>query len=463
MNETKLVNSYPKELTNIEGYQQEREDRNAIGGGVALYIREPIQYTRRTDLPESDLEFIFVEIKPPKSRPYIVIVWYRPPSDPVDSFNKLETNLSYLDREGKEIILLADTNCDFTSIPKGQLSDNNAERLRSIYDLFSFTQLIEEPTRVTLGTATLLDHIATTCPNNVLESGVLKISMSDHYMVYCIRKLNSSFKKDHEAIKTRNMKNFSEEAFLQDVATINWQDVLGTSDDVNKLVERFSTLFSLMIEKHAPLRQIRVSEKYCPWINADLKRLIRTRDRLKRSAVKHKSQVMISSYKQCRNQVNTLNVTLKRQYFSDKILQQKGNMKESWQTINQLLNKRSKSTNIYSLSDSSQTLFDKQRISDKMNQFFCSVGKTLAADIDVTPNPLLSGEFSINDGGKIFNFRAINEGDLQKAMAKMKIKKSFGIDNISGYFLKIAFAVISSKLKVKVSPVYESVRWGSAR
>ena len=118
------------------------------------------------------------------------------------------------------------------------------------------------------------------------------------------------------------MKHFSEEAFLQDFATINWQDVLGTSDDVNKLVERFSTLFSLMIEKDAPLRQSRVSEKYCPWMNADLKRLIRTRDRL---AVKHKSQVMISSYMQCRHQVNTLNVTLKQQYFSDKILQQKGN------------------------------------------------------------------------------------------------------------------------------------------
>ena len=66
LNEAKLVNSYPKELTHIEGYQQEREDRNSIGGGVALYIRGPIQYTRRTDLPESDLEFICVEIKPPQ-------------------------------------------------------------------------------------------------------------------------------------------------------------------------------------------------------------------------------------------------------------------------------------------------------------------------------------------------------------------------------------------------------------
>ena len=76
-------------------------------------------------------------------------------------------------------------------------------------------------------------------------------------------------------------------------------------------------------------------------------------------------------------------------------------MKESWQTINHLLNMRSKSTNIDCLSDSSQTLFDKQRISDKMNQFFCSVGKKLAEEFAATPNPLLSGECSINDCGKL--------------------------------------------------------------
>ena len=35
-----------------------------------------------------------------------------------------------------------------------------------------------------------------------------------------------------------------------------------------------------------------------------------------------------------------------------------------------------------------------------MNEFFCSVAKKLAAGIDVTQNPLLSGEFSIKDGGK---------------------------------------------------------------
>ena len=85
-----MDNSYSRQLTNILGYQQECKDGTAHRGGVALYIREPIKYTRRTDLPCQDLELICVEIQPPKSKSYIVIAWYSPPSDPVDSFKKLE-------------------------------------------------------------------------------------------------------------------------------------------------------------------------------------------------------------------------------------------------------------------------------------------------------------------------------------------------------------------------------------
>ena len=132
-----MDNSYSKQLTNILGYQQERNDRTAHGGGVALYIREPIQYTRRTDLPSHDLELICVEIQPPKSKSYIVIAWYRPPSDPVDSFNKLETILSYLDQDGKEIILLGDTHGDFAKKAANRSNDMDAMHLLRIYNLLS--------------------------------------------------------------------------------------------------------------------------------------------------------------------------------------------------------------------------------------------------------------------------------------------------------------------------------------
>ena len=68
-------------------------------------------------------------------------------------------------------------------------------------------------------------------------------------------------------------------------------------------------------------------------------------------------------------------------------------MKESWKTINQLLDKRSKTTNIESLKDDKgNNIVDKQEIVATMNKFSCSIGKDLAENIKEKNNPLRSGE-----------------------------------------------------------------------
>ena len=82
----------------------------------------------------------------------------------------------------------------------------------------SFKQLIEDPTRISLTTSSLINQIATACPNNIVDSGVLHVSLSDDYLVYCLAKLNGAHKKDHKAIQTRSMKNFDETTFPTDVS-----------------------------------------------------------------------------------------------------------------------------------------------------------------------------------------------------------------------------------------------------
>ncbi len=47
LNETKLDPHYPKELTDLVGYQQERLERTCNGGGVSIYIRDSISYKPR--------------------------------------------------------------------------------------------------------------------------------------------------------------------------------------------------------------------------------------------------------------------------------------------------------------------------------------------------------------------------------------------------------------------------------
>ena len=344
------------------------------------------------------------------------------------------------------MILLGDTNCDLTRRQDEKLIDNNAKHMANIYELFSFKQLIEEPTRVTLETATIIDHIATTCARDIVKAGVHEVSLSDHYMVYCIRKFNGAVEKDHKRIKTRNMKNFKEDEFLSDVSDICWEHMFLQTDDTNTLVNAWSALFSSIIGKHAPLREMRVSEKYCPWIDKDLKGLMVARDRLKKAALKNKSPILMDSYRQIRNRVNSLNIQLKKQYFSTKISECRGNMKESWKAINELLNKRSKFCNIDCLKDSGNGINNRKEISNIMNSFFCTIGEELASKIDATPNPLLSGDYFDKNNIARFRFRTIEVQEIRDALAKTKTSKSFGNDNISCYFLKLALPFIENSL-----------------
>ena len=100
-----------------------------------------INVVLRLDIP-IDGQLICIEVEPPKSKSFLVLAWYHPPSDPVGSFNKLEKVLSFLDKEGKEIILLGDTNCDLTPKQAEQPIDNNSKHVLDLYELFSFKQLI---------------------------------------------------------------------------------------------------------------------------------------------------------------------------------------------------------------------------------------------------------------------------------------------------------------------------------
>ena len=98
-------------------------------------------------------------MKLPKALPFLVAVWYRPPSDPIESFTKLEGNLELFDCENEEIVLLGDTNCDMYLLENSPLSCclavgelpfkdnvNAAVHIASIYDTFGLTQSIKDPT-----------------------------------------------------------------------------------------------------------------------------------------------------------------------------------------------------------------------------------------------------------------------------------------------------------------------------
>ena len=158
------------------------------------------------------------------------------------------------------------------------------------------------------------------------------------------------------------MKNFNQDAFLPDISNICWEHIVSKTDNVNYSVCEWTNLFCLIIEKHTPLSRIRVSEKCSHWINEELKKLMRTRDRLKKNAVKSQSSALMRSYRKARNASNSLNNELKRKYYNDKITACKGDIKSSWRAINEIINKKSKSTNIDYIKNCGQEISSKSEI-----------------------------------------------------------------------------------------------------
>ena len=154
--------------------------------------------------------------------------------------------------------------------------------------------------------------------------------------------------------------NFNEWAFLSDVSGIDREQIPSETDDINALVNYWISIFSLVINKHAPICEMFVSEKYYPWIDKELKGLMRRKDRLRKSAAKSKFKPLRDSYRQVLNSVNSLSIQLNKEYSNKKISACKGNFKESRKTINKLLNKRSKSSNIDILKGSGLKLFTKR-------------------------------------------------------------------------------------------------------
>ena len=92
--------------------------------------------------------------------------------------------------ENKEFILLGDFNKDLLNVE----TDREWGYFTTSLGL---TQLINEPTRVTNASQTIIDHIYTNTEENIQHVHVERLCLSDHYAVFCNRNTQSNIIKKY--------------------------------------------------------------------------------------------------------------------------------------------------------------------------------------------------------------------------------------------------------------------------
>ena len=106
------------------------------------------------------------------------------------------------------------------------------------------------------------------------------MGISDHFIVYCTRKLSKSSFNKHNNVKIRSVKSYSKDVFIEKLTEAKWESLFFLALNINEAWSNFKDIFTNILDTVAPLKEIRVKQRTEPWITSDILECIYSRDKL---------------------------------------------------------------------------------------------------------------------------------------------------------------------------------------
>ena len=207
-----------------------------------------------------------------------------------------------------------------------------------------------------------------------------------------------------------------------------------------------------------PLRNVKFHKykhKKTQWITKGIIKSIKFRDQLYKSLKESP-----------RNSINFFNIKYnltvynrilkrsireaKRNYYNSKFEKYKNDSKNTWATINNVLNKPSSKTFPEYITVKENRIVDKIVMANEFNKYFCKIGSNMAATIECDQNNLYTDYLNIpiNTYFKLF---IIDEIVIHNIIQNLNSKSSFGHDGISTNLLKFLEPLLTKSLALIVN------------
>lgn len=433
ISETWLTSNVQNRFVSIPNFNIYRCDQGR-GGGVCIYVREELKVTLvSTNLEKvMDIEEVWISVQCHKLPSFIVGCIYRHPHASVATFNHLLDVFRIICLRNKPVFILGDLNDNL-------LSPDN--KLGKIIKNMKLSQLIDKPTRITPNSSTLLDVIITNKIDIVINSDVVPGTIADHDLITIT--INVSKPKRQPVTKTmRCLKNYNKNYFnnllLDKTFVLNY--IIHT-DDVNAQVKIFTENFKECLDHCAPIVTKEIKRPYAPWINDDIKAVMKVRDNLQKSLKINRCNVALQKqYKIKKKQVKMLIQTGKNDYFRDKFNSCKGDMNTTWNIVRSIVpsNKRS----------SKQIKCDNvMNKAEEFNDFFASVGKKTyeKSQENIVNDGINNCEIyplNCNNNSNPFRPQPVDIDTVILTIKQLKDTNSFGSDGIPFHFIKDSLPVI---------------------
>ena len=429
--ESKIDNTYATYEVFPDNFTVYRKDRTAGGGGVFIATRDSLITSSEPSL-DGDCEIVGANIEFANSRPLFVASFYRPPGSncqPLDALSNIFSNLvSKNRRQHPNVIIGGDYNFPDIDWPSWK---STSSKTKSYHDKFlefllenSLAQLQEKVTRPISNS--VLDLLVTTNPNLVDSVPEVFPGMSDHCLVtFDINMKPKLRKKTQRKIFMYHKANLS--TLKQD--TLNFaSDFLNSnplSRSVNANWESIRDKVTDLANKHIPSKLSKTKHNL-PWVNVDVKRKMRKRDRLFSKARRSNSSHDWKIYRSYRNYVTKVVRNAHRSYINTIIGPQlTENPKRFYSYINL---RRTESMGVPILKTSNKMCSTDKAKAEALNCQFQSVfTKPSNTQVEYdAPSPYSSIPHLV-----------ISNTGVVKQLSGLKVSKSCGPDEISPHFLKL--------------------------
>jgi hypothetical protein len=385
ISETWLDTSVTDTEIEFPGYALFRLDRNGKrGGGLSAYVNQSFKCDPMKDLTyivEFGLHQLWLKIQVMNFRLFFICTAYRPPDTSLSCFETdfsetLTSALSF----NKPIYILGDLNCNVLDA-----NDPVQCALSNFCTCFNLTQMVDNPTRVTEHSRTLIDVNLTSSENNIKQTKVIPNSISDHDIVMSILALKKCRPKP-VYVSVRSLKHYNKDYFCEDISNASWS-VINNFEDVNDYLNAFDLLFNEILDQHAPIRKVKVRTRPNPFVTEEIRGLIKTRDRWRKLARKTVDRSAWSANRNCKRDVKRELRMVQRSCVEQEIMKNTKDTGNMWKAIRTCIPKKSTRKKCFSSDDKS--------VANNFNQFFTSVGsntvtkiKSLSKENNYTPSQL---------------------------------------------------------------------------
>jgi exonuclease III len=287
-----FINDNNADLFNIPGYKFIYQNRQTLTkGGVAMYIRDNINFKLRKDLcifHEGEFETLFIETVSKESSAIIGEIYRIPNTNVQQSLERYESILNKLVNNDKQVIIGTDQNFDYLKID----SDQTTSDLLDAHLAANVIPTITKPTRVTHSSATLIDNLYVR-HTNIIHTGIICCNISDHFPIFSFVGQKISVSKCNEPLrfKYRPLHGTCLKHIVAKLKETDWHYL--SNMETTQAYTEFINHLNNIIDSYAPENTVVIQPQFIireKWMTKGLLKSSSTANKLYRKCAKKKQQ-----------------------------------------------------------------------------------------------------------------------------------------------------------------------------